>query len=173
MAKPDSREMDAVSVTRRARAVELRITGHTYQDIGGLMGITRQGAHELVRHELSNMVDVTREQIAGERQLEVARIEVMVKKIWPRAFPDDGSIDYDGVRSLLRCMERKQKLLGLEAPQKHTVDMGHLQGQAALMVEMITRVIPDDSVPKVYEAMEAAMILIQKREAVVIPGEVA
>lgn len=173
MAKPDSREMNALSVTKRARAVELRITGYTYQEVGDAMGISRQAAHDLVRRELANTVDVTREQVAGERQLEVARTEVMIKKLWPKAFPEDNSIDYDGVRSILRCMERKQKLLGLEAPQKHTVDMGHLQGQAALMVEMITRVIPDDSVPKVYEAMEAAMILIQKREAVVIPGEVA
>ncbi len=173
MGKSQSREMDPVSVTKRNQAVDLKIRGYSYREVGAEMGISRQAAQQLVAKELANLTDVTREQIAGERQLEVARTEVMIKKLWPKAFPADNSIDYDGVRSILRCMERKQKLLGLEAPQKHTVDMGHLQGQAALMVEMITRVIPDDSVPKVYEAMEAAMILIQKREAVVIPGEVA
>ena len=173
MGKAQSREMDPVSVTRRNQAVGLKIRGFSYREVGREMGISGQAAHELVSKELANLTDVTREQIAGERQLELIRLEAMVKKVWPKAFPEDGSIDYDGVRSILRCMERKQKLLGLEAPQKHTVDMGHLQGQAALMVELITRVIPDDSVPKVYEAMEQAMILIQKRETVVISGEVA
>jgi hypothetical protein len=151
------------------------VAGFNYRQIAEDMNVSVSTAHDLVKRELNDTHDVTRERITEERQIQVARLEKIVQRCWSRAFPADAKakLDYDGIRTMLRAMESKAKLLGLEAPQKHQIDMGHLQGQVALVVEMITRVIPDESVPKVYEAMEEAMTTIAKREQAMSTEEVA
>ena len=46
--------------------------------------------------------------------------------------------------------------------------------QIGIVVEMITRVIPDDAVPKVQEALEQAMVVIEHRDkAMNAPEEAA
>lgn len=168
-----SRRLNPEQIARRARAVSLRVAGFSYRQIATEMGIDLHDAHDLVRRELEDTTDVTRHQIREERQIEFTRLEKIINRCWTKAFPADLKVatDYDAIRTILRAMERKAKLLGLEAPQKHQVDLAHLNNQVGLVVEMIARVIPDDSVPKVYEVVEEAMRIIDSRERALAPEE--
>lgn len=181
-AKPTGRPSrtlpNPLRLERKRRAYGLKLRGFSYRQIGAELGIDVKDAHTLVKEELFDTTDVLREQVREHRQLELDRLESVISRLWVAAFPVDedgkaGEVDHEAVRSLLRAMERKQKLLGLEAPQKHQVDVSHLQSQVGLVVEMIARVIPDDSVPKVYEAMEQAMKVIDSRERSLGSEEVA
>ena len=50
MRKPTYYErLMAVARRRRLRALKLRAAGKTYEQIGAALGITRQGAHALIR----------------------------------------------------------------------------------------------------------------------------
>lgn len=162
-------------VARRADAWNFRIAGFTYRQIADKIGCSTSTAHDLVKHELFDTTDVMRDQVREGRQIELARVEKMINRCWLSAFPAEPNAkpDYDAIRTILRCSERKAKLLGLEAPQKHQVDMNHLNSQVALVVEMIARVIPDESVPQVYAAVEEAMGTIEKRERAMTVEEVA
>lgn len=181
-AKPTGRASrtlpNPVRLERKRRAYGLKLRGFSYRQIGAELGIDVKDAHTLVKEELFDTTDVLREQVREHRQLELDRLESVISRLWVVAFPVGeegkvGEVDHEAVRSLLRAMERKQKLLGLEAPQKHQVDVSHLQSQVGLVVEMIARVIPDDSVPKVYEAVEQAMKIVESRERSLGSEEVA
>ena len=166
MAKPDNLEMDAVSVTRRAEAVNFRVAGFTYRQIGDRMGISGAAAHKLVKKELTDTRDLMREQVAEVRGVNCRRLEMLINRMWVKALPTNANahLDYEAIRTIIRAIEKQSRLMGAEAPQKHQVDLNHLNSQVGLVVEMIARVIPDDSVPKVYEAMEEAMVVIERRE---------
>lgn len=167
--------MDALSVTRRAEAVNYRVAGFTYQQIGDRMGVTDSAAHNLVRKSLADTRDVLREQVSEVRDVNFRRFEKLINRMWVKALPADvnADLDYNAIKIILSAVEKQSRLMGAEAPQKHLVDLGHLNSQVGLVVEMIARVIPDDSVPKVYEAVEQAMKIVDSRERSLTSGEVA
>jgi len=95
-----------------AEAVELRKAGATYEQIGQRLGLSRSRAHQLVQEGL----EVIREQIKIDANLvmalELDRLDAMLLSLWkdkknPRV-----------ADTILRIMERKHKLQGLEAPTR-------------------------------------------------------
>ena len=95
-----------------AQAVELRKAGATYDQIGKSLGLSRSRAHQLVQEGL----EVIREQIRVDANLvmalELDRLDSMLLSLWkeknnPRV-----------ADTILRIMERKHKLQGLEAPTR-------------------------------------------------------
>lgn len=95
-----------------AQAVELRKAGATYEQIGKTLNLSRSRAHQLVQEGL----EVIREQIRQDANLvmalELDRLDAMLLSLWkdkknPRV-----------ADTILRIMERKHKLQGLEAPTR-------------------------------------------------------
>ena len=95
-----------------AQAVELRKAGATYEQIGQRLGLSRSRAHQLVQEGL----EVVREQIRIDANLvmalELDRLDAMLLSLWgekknPRV-----------ADTILRIMERKHKLQGIEAPTR-------------------------------------------------------
>lgn len=95
-----------------AQAVELRKAGATYDQIGKSLGLSRSRAHQLVQEGL----EVIKEQIRVDANLvmalELDRLDSMLLSLWkdkknPRV-----------ADTILRIMERKHKLQGLEAPTR-------------------------------------------------------
>lgn len=168
-------DKEVLRTQRVNRAFTLRIAGFSYRQIADDLGMDVKDTHVLVKRALSETQDVNRELIAEERKLDLARLDRIINRCWVHAFPQDQSAkpDESAMRTIMRALERRGKILGLEAPQKHQVDLGHLNGQVAIIVEYLTRVIPDESVPKVYEAIEEAMTVIERRDRALGREEVA
>jgi hypothetical protein len=111
--------------TRRALAVELRARGHTYRRVAELV-LKQWGAERLpkdygerqawgdVDTELARLRKVTSEQVAVIRQLELSRLDELFHAMFTRAVTGDKP----AVDRVLRIMDRRSKLLGLDAPTK-------------------------------------------------------
>lgn len=97
---------------RQAKALELRRMGKGYVEIAGLLGIGKSQAHRLVTAGLADaraQVDAEASELKAE---EISRLDAMLAGLWPDARKgQQGAVD-----RVLRIMERRAKLLGLDAP---------------------------------------------------------
>jgi hypothetical protein len=99
---------------RRREAIRLRRAGSTYDSIGAALGVTRSTARKLVVGEFDRLNLETGEAAQELRTLEAARLDEIQEAIWPRAVQGHlGAID-----RVLKVMERRARLLGLDAPTK-------------------------------------------------------
>jgi hypothetical protein len=105
---------DARKRARAANALELRIAGATYRQIGAQLGVSEKAAYYDVNDELGRLDPVIKGQAERLRDLENARLDRLhvalaagIKAGQPAA-----------VMATVRVMERRAKLNGLDAPTK-------------------------------------------------------
>lgn len=111
----------------RARAVELRKAGATYEQIGQQLGITKQSAHEAVTAAMRETAQTTAETAADVIQLELARLDQMLTGLWAQA-RQGVPVAVDRV---LRIMERRARLLGLDAEGPVTAAISNVTVEVA------------------------------------------
>lgn len=98
---------------RELKALEMRKAGATFEQIGNALGITPQGAHRAVKRALRRIIEKSDEAAEEIRRLELERLDAMLLALWPQAKRGNlGAVD-----RILRIMERRAKLLGLDAPK--------------------------------------------------------
>jgi hypothetical protein len=104
------------------RALELRKRGLNYTQIGKKLGCARSTACRYVLSELENLADKCREEAVHVRDLELQRLDDLYLIAY-RAIID--GYDLAGIDRCLRIMERRAKLLGLDAAEKveHSGDL--------------------------------------------------
>jgi hypothetical protein len=111
MAKGDTRNRE-----RDARAWAMRLAGASYAEIGPALGVTRQRARQICLRMLDEHspsdADVDR-----WRREEVARLDRLLRSVWPHAVQGQAS----AVDRALRIAERRARLLGLDAPQRQEI----------------------------------------------------
>ena len=97
---------------RQLQALELRKAGVTFEAIATKLGYcNRHAAYKAVTTALKDSI---KEPAEGVREMELKRRDDMLLAMWPQVKSgNQGAID----RSL-RIMERRAKLLGLDAPTK-------------------------------------------------------
>jgi hypothetical protein len=96
------------------KALELRKRGMNYSQIGEKLGCSRSTACRYVLSELENLADKCREEAVHVRDLELQRLDALYLKAWEAV---EGG-DLPAIDRCLRIMERRAKLLGLDAAQK-------------------------------------------------------
>lgn len=95
------------------RALDLRTAGASYDAIGKAMDISKTRAYQLVKAGLDELNQKVLENAETVRALEAKRLDAMMMGLWPnRQNPRNAD-------TILRLMERRAKLLGLDAPAKH------------------------------------------------------
>ena len=108
----DSQTRRVQAHTRHLQALELRKAGATYQAIADQLGYANaRGAHKAVASALKATL---REPADEVRDLEVARLDAMLLPLWRRVQQGDER----AVDRALKIMERRARLLGLDAPSK-------------------------------------------------------
>lgn len=115
---PASKAQRAATAKRRAQAVAMRMAGLDYQTIADRLEYkTRQAAAKDVERALAaNLAEVTR--TAEEfREVERMRLERLQAAAWQAAVGGD----LKAIETCLRIIDRRCKLLGLDAPQRHEV----------------------------------------------------
>ncbi len=94
------------------RCLALRLEGLTHREIARRLGIAPSSAYKRVRHAL----DAVNERNAAEaerlRTLELLRLDALQDAIWEKALAGEAK----SLGRLLTIMERRAKLLGLDAP---------------------------------------------------------
>lgn len=110
-------------VERERRVIELRRAGYTFDDIAKAVGYSfASGAHAAYRRALKRTL-----QEAGVEELreaEVDRLDRLQRALWTQALTGD----VKAISTLLRLMERRARLLGLDAPQKIQAEVTTYEG---------------------------------------------
>lgn len=100
---------------RRQRALELRRTGATFEQIA--KKLEYRSPAEAARDITRMLTSVIRETSEEVRAVELARLDGLMVTLWPSARRGD----LQAVDRVLKVMERRAKLLGLDAAQKHEI----------------------------------------------------
>jgi hypothetical protein len=109
---------------RQTQALELRKAGVTYDAIAQRLGYKgAQGAYEAISAALLRTQQEPAEEV---RQLELGRLDKLLTAIWPAALKGE----YPAVDRVLKIMERRACLQGLDAPRK--LDVTYQLRQMAL-----------------------------------------
>ena len=112
---------------RAAKALELRMEGMKFDDIAAELGYSgRQGAYDAVSRELKAL---TREPAEEVLRLDLERLD----KMWGVHYLNAQAGDAVALSSCMRIMERRSRLLGLDAPAKsdHTSSDGSMSPKAS------------------------------------------
>jgi hypothetical protein len=101
--------------TERANKImSLRRAGATYKQIAAQVGGSEQNAHQMVTRILGTMRTELAETTDDVRALELERLDALLMGQWSQA-----TAGHQGaVATVLRIMERRARILGIDAPAK-------------------------------------------------------
>lgn len=112
MSRTAARLIDAQE--RRRKAVELRRAGASYAHIAAQLGLSKSSVHKTVCRALVALQVDLDDQARLLQAQEADRLDHLQLKLWPRAMGGDVL----AIDRVLRLMERRAKLLGLDQPLK-------------------------------------------------------
>lgn len=114
-ARPTAKNIDRSEVERKA--LELRRQGCSFDSIAVHLGYSdRSAAYKVVKEAMDRMV---REPADELRMLEAQRLDELQQAIWKQAL----SGDMKAIGTALSIIDRRMRLLGLEAPKRVDVDL--------------------------------------------------
>lgn len=126
--KTSQRRIEAVE--KQKQALELRKAGATYEAIAKKLEYANaSGAEHAVKAAMKATVQDAADDV---RNLEVERLDAMLLGLWKSA----NSGNLGAVDRVLRIMERRAKLLGLDAPTKSQVSIEKLSDDE--LIKLIT-----------------------------------
>ncbi len=97
---------------KAAKALELRMEGKTFEAIAEELGYAgKQGAYDAVRRSIAA---ITREPAEELLKLDLERLDAM----WGIHYLNAQAGDVQALAACMKIMERRAKLLGLDAPVK-------------------------------------------------------
>lgn len=103
------------AVERQRDALELRKSGLSYDAIATRLGYAHaSGAHKAVTLALKRTIQEPADEL---RRVEVERLDAALSAIWKKVL----SGDTWAIDRMLKIMERRAALLGLDAPQRREV----------------------------------------------------
>ena len=119
MARPPKTGHVMLTAAERAlKALELRKAGATFRRIGQELGCSEQRAHQIVTRELTRLNKDRAEEASQARRLELERLDALSTPLYAKAIRGG---EERAVEAYLKLMERRSRLLGLDAPVKREV----------------------------------------------------
>jgi len=130
-------------VAKEQEVVKLRRGGLTWDLIGERVGLSATGAHAAYERSLARVV---KEDVDAIRRVETERLDLAQSAIWGKVLQGDNA----SIQSLIRIMERRAKLLGLDQPTRIqaeviTYDANSIESELARIYSTLTK--PADSNP--------------------------
>jgi hypothetical protein len=128
MAAPVSKNEDQRMV-RRAKALELRLSGKSYRKVGEALGVTPETAYILVKAELDHQRETTAEMAHELVEIEEQRLTEAYERIHAQlSLPVDHSNAPNSeavirlTRELRNISESRRRLHGIDAPNRVVQD---------------------------------------------------
>jgi hypothetical protein len=123
----------AETIEKERRALGLRRAGITYDEIARQIGYSnasgaRKAVMRALRRTLQDDADAT-------RQLEAERLDRLQAGVWSAA----AGGDVQALDRVLKIMDRRAKLLGLDVPAKHELTG---PGGGGIVVEVLPELLP-------------------------------
>ena len=161
---------DKVKITaaeRRQKVIELRKAGGSYRAIGIQVGVSAEQVRRDLNQALAGLQQEENGATAQMRQLESERLDSLTLAFWKGAIEQK---DPDAANIVLKCMDRRAKLYGLDKPEQLQISQTGGSGpdwaliQQALMVAL-------QAYPEARAAVAAG--LVQLEALTTIEGEVS
>lgn len=112
---PASKAQRAVTAERRSKAIALRLAGADYEAIATRLGYASRGAaYTDIDRAMQSAVAEQEQEAAVLRQVELARLDRLQAGIWTTALAGN----LKAVDTTIKIIDRRCKLLGLDAPQR-------------------------------------------------------
>jgi hypothetical protein len=137
---PVSKAAQVINREKEIAAINLRRTGMTYSEIAHELGYSdHAGALRAVRRGLQRALQEPADDL---RQIEAARLDRAQEKIWAKV--EEG--DPKAITVLLRIMERRAKLMGLDMPTVIQQDVTVFDGSSDLdrEVQRLAEILASD-----------------------------
>jgi hypothetical protein len=107
----------ATTAKSEEQVLDLRRSGASYRQIAAMLQMSVGNAHKLVKRGLNRHLDKCSELANEIRTLELDRLDALQCSIWAQA--EKGRVQ--AIDRVLKIMERRASLLGLDAPKRHAV----------------------------------------------------
>jgi hypothetical protein len=134
--KTSSRRIKATE--RQAAALEMRAAGNDFRTIAKELGYRGpSGSHRAVMSALKKTLQEPADEL---RQLELARLD----KLWRISYALSMGGNGPAIDRCIRLMERRAKLLGLDASIEYTID--DIRSIARRVVNVITTEVADEEI---------------------------
>jgi hypothetical protein len=95
-----------------AQALGLRKAGASYDAIGKALGLSKTRAYQLVTAGLAEINETVKDEAVAVKRLEIERCDELLLSLWPQRKSPRAT------DSILRIMERRARLEGLDFPLK-------------------------------------------------------
>ena len=153
---------EAARDDRRARAIQMRIAGATFSDIGKALDITKSRAHALVRNELADMAANRADSRESLRTLMGERYNAILKRLWMESGVvrrQDGSTDLrvDVIDRILRVMESMTRLNGIEAVTQAEEEGLVLRASGSRLAMLMMKFVPEDQREAMVKELERVL----------------
>lgn len=153
---------EAARDDRRARAIQMRIAGATFSDIGKALSITKSRAHALVRNELADMAANRADSRESLRTLMGERYNAILKRLWMESGVvrrQDGSTDLrvDVIDRILRVMESMTRLNGIEAVTQAEEEGLVLRASGSRLAMLMMKFVPEDQREAMVKELERVL----------------
>jgi hypothetical protein len=127
----DARPSTITLAAKERSAIQLRTRGHTFQQIADALGLkSRSAARKCVIRGLGRWMREADEEL---REIEVARLDLAMQRLWPVIEQEDDDLALRAVEKLVRVIDLRARITGLYQPrQKH-------QPVAAITKELAAR----------------------------------
>lgn len=141
---------------RQAKAVEMKLAGLTNPQIAAELGYAgRQGAAKAIEAALAKLMPIP--VLDQARQIEWQRLEALHAAYWPRVLEGEP----EAGRVVIRAMERRAKLLGLDAlPSTNAVANDVVQGVLDALIGLAVRLLTDEQRPVFLAEVERSLLQI-------------
>ncbi|RYF11850.1 MAG: hypothetical protein EOO77_18530 [Oxalobacteraceae bacterium] len=148
------------SPERDVQAMQLRAKGYTFDEIAATLGIGKETARASVSRQLERLAVTLRSAAAEVRELEDLRLDLMMVRhteLIEEVYADSKLCTEKRVVNItrlhdgmLRIMERRAKMFGIDAPvqienKNANVQMSHAEMMAALDRKPSPSTVPDPS----------------------------
>lgn len=100
-------------------AVELRLGGYSYERIAEAQGVSKSTAHRRVQAAMAATLQEPADEL---RRMELERLDRLFGVMYERAMTN-GKDAARAAEMALKTMERRAKMLGLDAPERRTIDV--------------------------------------------------
>ena len=150
------------AASRRVAVMELRMQGKSFRRIAEELSTSVTNVYRDYRTVMKDYSDQALETASEIRALESQRLDELQNEMWsqlaearsekvddngdpiPRSSQDQNA-SLGTVNAIIRIMERRSKLAGLDAPSKHTIDVRKVDDIAQTIAKVALRYIPIES----------------------------
>ena len=140
--RPKGQAPNPDTLIKEQEVVKLRRGGLPWDIIGERVGLSASGAHRAYERSLTRVVV---EDVQAIRQVETERLDLAQSAIWGKVLQGDNP----SIQNLLRIMERRAKLLGLDQPTRIQAEVITYDGNTVRAeLERILASRSDSSTPR-------------------------